>query len=73
MMKGKRTLSLAMSLIALCGALSACSEDYTYPDSKWTEGQIVTVAGHQYTFDDIYKAFERRIPPSLITALPSLS
>lgn len=58
MMKGKRTLSLAMSLIALCGALSACSEDYTYPDSKWTEGQIVTVAGHQYTFDDIYKAFE---------------
>lgn len=56
MMKGKRGLALAMSLIAV--ALTACGEDYTYPDASWKDGEIVTVGGKQYKFDEIYKAFE---------------
>lgn len=56
MTKGKRGLALAMSLIAV--ALTACGEDYTYPDASWKDGEIVTVGGKTYKFDEIYKAFE---------------
>lgn len=55
MKKGKRGVALAMSLIAI--TLTAC-DDYTYPDADWKDGQIVTIGGHTYEFDEIYKVFE---------------
>ncbi len=55
MMKGKRGLALAMSLIAI--SLTAC-DDYTYPDANWKDGEIVTIGNHTYKYDEIYKAFE---------------
>lgn len=56
MMKGKRGLAMAMSLIAI--SLTACNDDYTYPDYDWKDGEIVTVGNHTYKYDEIYKAFE---------------
>ncbi len=58
MMKGKRGVALAMSLIAI--SLTACGEDYTYPDANWVDNQIVTVGGKLYTYDDIYKIFKEQ-------------
>jgi hypothetical protein len=56
MIKGKRGLALAMSLIAI--SLTACGDDYTYPEANWTDGKIVTIGGQQFTFDNDYKYFE---------------
>lgn len=56
MIKGKRGLALAMSILAI--SLTACSDDYTYPTYTWTDGHIVTIGGKLYTYDDIYKYFE---------------
>ncbi len=56
MIKGKRGLALAMSLIAI--SLTACNQDYVYPEATWKDGQIVTIGGKQYDFDSIYKYFE---------------
>ena len=58
MMKGKRGVALAMSLIAI--SLTACGEDYTYPDANWVDHQIVTVGGKTYKYDDIYKIFKEQ-------------
>ena len=56
MIKGKRGLALAMSLIAI--SLTACGDEYTYPEANWTDGKIVTIGGQQFTFDNVYKYFE---------------
>ena len=56
MIKGKRGVALAMSLIAI--SLTACGEDYTYPDANWKDGQIVTIGNKSYSYDDVYKYFE---------------
>lgn len=56
MTKGKRFLSLVLSLSAI--SLTACSEDYTYPDANWVENQIATIGGKTYTYNDIYAYFE---------------
>jgi hypothetical protein len=56
MMKGKRGLALAMSLISI--SLTACSDDYTYPDYSWKDGEIVTIGNHTYKYNEIYQAFE---------------
>ncbi len=53
MKKGKRSLTLALSLLSIA-SLTACNDDYTYPDNKWKEGDIVTVGGKTYTFEQIY-------------------
>ena len=46
MMKGKRSLSLVMSILAIT-SLTACDDEYKYPDNKWKDGLIVTVAGKE--------------------------
>ncbi len=56
MMKGKRGVALAMSLIAI--SLTACGEDYTYPDASWKDGIIATIGNKTYKYDDIYPALE---------------
>lgn len=56
MLKGKRGLALVMSLLTM--SLTACGEDYTYPDANWKDGEIVTIGGKLYKYDDIYKVFE---------------
>lgn len=56
MMKGKRGVALAMSLIAI--SLTACGEDYTYPDATWKDGIIATIGNKTYKYDDIYSALE---------------
>lgn len=58
MMKGKRGVALAMSLIAI--SLTACGEDYTYPDANWVDHEIVTVGGKTYKYDEIYKIFKEQ-------------
>lgn len=58
MIKGKRGVALAMSLIAI--SLTACGEDYTYPDANWVDNQIVTVGGKTYKYDEIYKLFKEQ-------------
>lgn len=57
MKKGKRTLSLAMSLLAIT-SLTGCNEDYKYPDTKWKDGLIVNVGGKDYTYEEIYKLLD---------------
>ena len=56
MIKGKRGLALAMSLIAI--SLTACNQEYTYPEANWKDGQIVTIGGKKYDFDGVYEYFE---------------
>ena len=57
MKTGKRSLSLAMSILAIA-SLTACDDDYTYPDAKWKEGIIVNVDGKDYKYDEIYQLFD---------------
>ena len=56
MRKGKRFLSLALTICAI--SLSACSGEYTYPDNKWEEGKIATIGGKTYEYSEIYKYFD---------------
>lgn len=53
MKKGKRTLTLAMSLLCIA-SLTACDNEYSYPNNKWKDGEIVTVGGKTYDFKQIY-------------------
>lgn len=55
MKKGKRFLSLALSLCAI--SLTACSSEYTYPDNNWIEGQIAVIGGKAYQYKEIYDYF----------------
>jgi len=55
MKKGKRFLSLALSLCAI--SLTACSSEYTYPDNNWIEGQIAVIGGKTYQYKEIYDYF----------------
>ena len=57
MKTGKRSLSLAMSILAIA-SLTACNDDYNYPDAKWKEGIIVNVDGKDYKYDEIYQLFD---------------
>ena len=57
MKTGKRSLSLAMSILAIA-SLTACDDDYNYPDAKWKEGIIVNVDGKDYKYDEIYQLFD---------------
>lgn len=57
MKKGKRSLTLALSLLSIA-SLTACDDDYKYPDNKWEEGKIVNVGGKNYTFEQIYKLLD---------------
>ena len=57
MKTGKRSLSLAMSILAIA-SLTACDDDYNYPDAKWKEGIIVNVDGKDYRYDEIYQLFD---------------
>ena len=57
MKTGKRSLSLAMSILAIA-SLTACDDDYTYPDAKRKEGIIVNVDGKDYKYDEIYQLFD---------------
>lgn len=56
MRKGKRFLSLALTICAI--SLSACSGEYTYPDNNWVEGKIATIGGKTYEYSEIYKYFD---------------
>ncbi len=53
MKKGKRILTLAMSLLCIA-SLTACDNEYSYPNNKWKDGEIVTVGGKTYDFKQIY-------------------
>lgn len=57
MKKGKRSLTLALSLLSIA-SLTACDDDYKYPKNKWEEGKIVDVGGKNYTFEQIYKLLD---------------
>lgn len=57
MKKGKRSLTLALSLLSIA-SLTACDDDYKYPKNKWEEGKIVNVGGKNYTFEQIYKLLD---------------
>ena len=57
MKTGKRSLSLAMSILAIA-SLTACDDDDNYPDAKWKEGIIVNVDGKDYKYDEIYQLFD---------------
>ena len=57
MKKGKRTLTLALSLMTIA-SLTGCNDEYTYPDNYWKEGYIVNVGGKDYKFEDIYKLLD---------------
>lgn len=57
MKKGKRTLTLSLSLLTLL-TLTGCNDDYSYPDADWKDGLIVTVGGKEYKFEDIYGLFD---------------
>ena len=57
MKTGKRSLSLAMSILAIA-SLTACDDDYNYPGAKWKEGIIVNVDGKDYKYDEIYQLFD---------------
>ncbi len=58
MNKGKRSLSISLSLLASLTLLAGCaSKDYTYPDANWTDGVVVDAGGKTYKYEDIYKRF----------------
>lgn len=58
MKKGKRTLSLAMSVLAIASLTGCDKSDYKYPDASWKDGLIVNVGGKNYKYEDIYKLLD---------------
>lgn len=59
MNKGKRSLSISLSLLASRSLLAGCaSKDYTYPKANWEDGVVVDAGGKTYTYDEIYKRFD---------------
>lgn len=55
MMKRNHALCMTLSVLALTSVLASCSKpEYTYPDADYKEGEIVTVNGHTYKYDEIY-------------------
>lgn len=58
MKKGKRTLSLAMSILAIATLAGCDKSDYVYPDASWKDGLIVNVGGKNYEYKDVYKLLD---------------
>jgi len=54
-----KAIAWSLSFLAILSTLGACKKsDYSYPKTKWTDGQIVTVGGKTYDFAAIYKLAE---------------
>ena len=59
MNKGKRSLSISLSLLASRSLLAGCaSKDYTYPKANWEDGVVVDAGGKTYSYAEIYKRFD---------------
>lgn len=58
MKKGKRTLSLAMSILSIATLAGCDKSDYVYPDASWKDGVIVNVGGKNYEYKDVYKLLD---------------
>lgn len=57
MKKGKRTLSLVLSMLTMT-SVTGCKEDYYEPENKWKEGIVVNVGGKDYTYEQFYSMLD---------------